>query len=159
MRYRTPTGRLKGMAAKRPIFQALSFGLGMLGLLIHSCLPAAAQTRYAPGISDTEIKIGQTMPYSGPASAYRAIGMAERAYLAMINDQGGINGRKINLIIISVDDGYSPPKTFEQTRKLVEQGEVAFIFSRNAHWRRGTQISQRKKDPTALSSLRRDLLG
>jgi ABC-type branched-subunit amino acid transport system substrate-binding protein len=145
------------MAAKRPIFQALSFGLGMLGLLIHSCLPAAAQTRYAPGISDTEIKIGQTMPYSGPASAYRAIGMAERAYLAMINDQGGINGRKINLI--SVDDGYSPPKTFEQTRKLVEQGEVAFIFSRNAHWRRGTQISQRKKDPTALSSLRRDLLG
>jgi ABC-type branched-subunit amino acid transport system substrate-binding protein len=115
------------MAAKRPILRALSFGLGLLGLLVHNCPPAAAQKRYAPGISDTEIKIGQTMPYSGPASAYRAIGMAERAYLAMINDQGGINGRKINLI--SVDDGYSPPKTFEQTRKLVEQDEVAFIFS------------------------------
>ena len=105
------------MAARRPIFRTLVFVSGMLGLLIYGCLPVAAQKRYAPGISDSEIKIGQTMPYSGPASAYRAIGMAERAYLAMINDQGGINGRKINLV--SVDDGYSPPKTFE----------VAFIFS------------------------------
>jgi branched-chain amino acid transport system substrate-binding protein len=79
-----------------------------------------------PGISDTEIKIGQTMPYSGPASAYGAIGKADAAYFKMINDMGGINGRKINLI--SLDDGYSPPKTVEQMRRLVEQEQVAFIF-------------------------------
>jgi branched-chain amino acid transport system substrate-binding protein len=115
------------MAALRPVLRALVFVLWMLDWAIYGCMPAVAQQHYPPGISDTEIKIGQTMPYSGPASAYRAIGMAERAYLAMINDQGGINGRKIKLI--SVDDGYSPPKTFEQTRKLVEQDEVAFIFS------------------------------
>jgi branched-chain amino acid transport system substrate-binding protein len=81
----------------------------------------------APGITDTEIKIGQTMPYSGPASAYGVIGQTEAAYFKMINDQGGINGRKINLI--SVDDGYSPPKTVEQIRKLVEQDQVAFLFN------------------------------
>ncbi|GGC65654.1 ABC transporter substrate-binding protein [Chelatococcus reniformis] len=88
---------------------------------------AQAQKKYAPGITDTEIKIGQTFAYSGPASAYRAIPMSEAAYFKMINEQGGINGRKINLI--SLDDGYSPPKTFEQTRKLVEQEEVALIFN------------------------------
>jgi len=87
-------------------------------------LPARAAN--APGVTATEIKIGQTMPYSGPASAYGAIGKAELAYFKKINDEGGINGRKINLL--SVDDGYSPPKTVEQTRKLVEQDEVAFIF-------------------------------
>ncbi|HXW19190.1 MAG TPA: ABC transporter substrate-binding protein [Roseiarcus sp.] len=81
----------------------------------------------APGVTDTEIKIGQTMPYSGPASAYGAVGKAEAAYFKMINDQGGINGRKINLL--SLDDGYSPPKTVEQIRRLVEQEQVAFIFS------------------------------
>jgi branched-chain amino acid transport system substrate-binding protein len=80
----------------------------------------------APGITDTEIKIGQTMPYSGPISGYATIGRAEIAYFKMINDQGGINGRKINLI--SRDDGYSPPKTVEQIRKLVEEDNVAFIF-------------------------------
>jgi branched-chain amino acid transport system substrate-binding protein len=80
-----------------------------------------------PGITDTEIKIGQTMPYSGPASAYGVIGRAETAYFKMINEQGGINGRKINLI--SLDDGYSPPKTVEQTRRLVEDEKVAFIFN------------------------------
>ena len=79
----------------------------------------------APGITDAEIKIGQTMPYSGPASAYGVIGRAEAAYFRMINEQGGVNGRKINLI--SVDDGYSPPKTVEQTRRLVEQEHVAFL--------------------------------
>jgi branched-chain amino acid transport system substrate-binding protein len=89
--------------------------------------PAAAQKKNAPGVSDSEIKIGQTMPYSGPASAYGAIGKSEAAYIAMINERGGINGRKINLL--SLDDGYSPPKTFEQTRRLVEQENVAFIFS------------------------------
>jgi len=81
----------------------------------------------APGVTDTEIKIGQTMPYSGPASAYGVIGQSEAAYFKMINDQGGVNGRKINLI--SVDDGYSPPKTVEQIRKLVEQDQVAFLFN------------------------------
>ncbi len=80
-----------------------------------------------PGVTDTEIKIGQTMPYSGPASAYGVIGKTETAYFKMINEQGGINGRKINLI--SVDDGYSPPKTVEQVRRLVEQEQVAFLFN------------------------------
>jgi branched-chain amino acid transport system substrate-binding protein len=80
----------------------------------------------APGVTDTEIKIGQTMPYSGPASAYGVIGKADAAYFKMINDQGGVNGRKINLI--SLDDGYSPPKTVEQVRRLVEQEQVAFLF-------------------------------
>ena len=88
--------------------------------------PALAEKKYGPGVTDTEIKIGQTMPYSGPASAYGVIGKAEAAYFAMINDQGGVNGRKINLI--SLDDGYSPPRTVEQTRKLVEQEEVLLIF-------------------------------
>src|ERR1700760_1932925 len=80
----------------------------------------------APGITDTEIKIGQTMPYSGPISAYGAIGRAQLAYFKRLNEQGGINGRKINLI--SLDDGYSPPKTVEQIRRLVEVEQVAFIF-------------------------------
>jgi len=85
-----------------------------------------ARAENAPGVTDTEIKIGQTMPYSGPASAYGAIGRTDAAYFKMINDQGGVNGRKLNLI--SLDDGYSPPKTVEQTRRLVEQEGVAFIF-------------------------------
>jgi branched-chain amino acid transport system substrate-binding protein len=88
--------------------------------------PGAAQRNYAPGITDTEIKVGQTMPYSGPASAWGAVGRAELAYLKMINNQGGINGRKINLI--SLDDAFSPPKTVEQTRRLVEQEGVSIIF-------------------------------
>jgi ABC-type branched-subunit amino acid transport system substrate-binding protein len=87
---------------------------------------ALAEKKYAPGISDTEIKIGQTMAYSGPLSPYGTLGKAELAYFKMINDKGGINGRKINLI--SVDDAYSPPKTVEQTRRLVEQEGVAFLF-------------------------------
>ncbi len=86
----------------------------------------SARADNAPGVTDTEIKIGQTMPYSGPASAYSVIGRAETAYFKMINEQGGVNGRKLNLI--SLDDAYSPPKTVEQTRRLVEQDEVAFIF-------------------------------
>ncbi|HZS85317.1 MAG TPA: ABC transporter substrate-binding protein [Stellaceae bacterium] len=88
--------------------------------------PALAQKQYGPGVTDTEIKIGNTMPYSGPASAYGTIGRAEAAYFRMINDQGGINGRKINFI--SLDDGYSPPKTVEQVRKLVEQENVLLVF-------------------------------
>ena len=80
-----------------------------------------------PGVTTTEIKIGQTMPYSGPASAYGVIGRTEAAYFKMINEQGGVNGRKINLI--SLDDGYSPAKTVEQVRKLVEDEKVAFLFN------------------------------
>jgi branched-chain amino acid transport system substrate-binding protein len=87
---------------------------------------SSARADNAPGVTDTEIKIGQTMPYSGPASAYGVIGRAEAAYFKMINEQGGINGRKINLI--SLDDAYSPPKTVEQVRRLVEQEQVAFLF-------------------------------
>jgi branched-chain amino acid transport system substrate-binding protein len=88
--------------------------------------PVHAQKKYGPGATDTEIKLGQTMPYSGPASAYGAIGKAELAYFKMINDQGGINGRKVNLI--SLDDAYSPPRAVEQTRKLVEQDQVLALF-------------------------------
>jgi branched-chain amino acid transport system substrate-binding protein len=87
---------------------------------------ARAAQADTPGVTDTEIKIGQTMPYSGPASAYGVIGRTEVAYFKMINDRGGINGRKINLI--SLDDAYSPPKTVEQVRKLVEEEKVAFLF-------------------------------
>ncbi len=89
-------------------------------------VPAFAQKKYGPGASDTEIKLGQTMPYSGPASAYGTIGKLHQAYFKMVNDAGGVNGRKINLI--SLDDGYSPPKTVEQVRKLVEQDEVLALF-------------------------------
>jgi len=88
---------------------------------------AFAQKKYDTGASDTEIKIGNIMPYSGPASAYGIIGKVEAAYFKMINEQGGINGRKINFI--SYDDGYSPPKAVEQARKLVESDEVLFLAS------------------------------
>jgi branched-chain amino acid transport system substrate-binding protein len=87
---------------------------------------AHAQKRYGPGASDSEIKFGQTMPYSGPASAYGTIGKVEAAYFRMVNERGGINGRKLNLI--SLDDGYSPPRTVEQVRKLVEDEQVLFTF-------------------------------
>ena len=87
--------------------------------------PAAAQKKYDPGASDTEIKLGQTMPYSGPLSGFITLAKAEIAYFAMINDQGGVNGRKITMI--SLDDGFSPPKTVEQTRKLVEDDQVLAI--------------------------------
>jgi branched-chain amino acid transport system substrate-binding protein len=86
----------------------------------------SARADNAPGVPDTEIKIGQTMPYSGPASAYGVIGRTEAAYFKMINEQGGINGRKINFI--TLDDAYSPPKTVEQIRRLVEDEKVAFLF-------------------------------
>lgn len=88
--------------------------------------PAIAQTKLSPGVTATEILLGQTMPYSGPASGYAPIGHVEVAYTEFINDQGGINGRKIRLL--SLDDGYSPPKTVEQTRRLVEAEAVAFIY-------------------------------
>jgi branched-chain amino acid transport system substrate-binding protein len=88
---------------------------------------ALAQKKYDTGASDTEIKIGNIMPYSGPASAYGVIGKTEEAYFKKINAEGGINGRKINFI--SYDDAYSPPKTVEQARKLVESDEVLLVFN------------------------------
>src|ERR1700741_3540954 len=96
-------------------------------LLAASSNGALAQKKYDTGATDTEIKIGNIMPYSGPASSYSVIGKTEAAYFNKINDEGGINGRKINFI--SYDDGYSPPKTVEQARKLVESDEVLFIFN------------------------------
>lgn len=98
-----------------------------IGVAIAAALPVHAQRKHGPGVSDTEIKLGQTMPYSGPASAYGTQGKAEQAYFRMINAQGGINGRKVNLI--SLDDGYSPPKTVEQHRKLVEEEEVLALVN------------------------------
>jgi ABC-type branched-subunit amino acid transport system substrate-binding protein len=89
-------------------------------------LPAWAEKKYGPGVTDTEIKIGQTYPYSGPLSGYATIAKAQAAYFAKINAEGGINGRKIKFI--SVDDAYQPPKTVEQTRRLIEQEEVLFLF-------------------------------
>ncbi len=110
------------MLSRRLFFQSSAASAAYLASGIG---PAWAAN--APGVTDTEIKIGQTMPYSGPLSAYGVIGRAEAAYFKMINEQGGVNGRTINLI--SVDDGYSPPKTVEQTRRLVEQERVAFLFN------------------------------
>ncbi|HLJ63499.1 MAG TPA: ABC transporter substrate-binding protein [Stellaceae bacterium] len=99
-------------------------GAGLVALILASGQALAGDTT---GITDTEIKIGQTMAYSGPASAYGVIGKTEAAVFQMINDQGGVNGRKINFI--SLDDGYSPPKANEQTRRLVEEDGVAFTFN------------------------------
>jgi ABC-type branched-subunit amino acid transport system substrate-binding protein len=100
-------------------------GTAALALTL-SVSSAFAQKKYDPGASDTEIKVGQTVPFSGPVSAYATIGKAQAAYIKMINDQGGVNGRKINLI--QYDDAYSPPKAVEQTRKLVESDEVLLTF-------------------------------
>jgi branched-chain amino acid transport system substrate-binding protein len=109
------------MAATRGILMA-SLVLG----LIAATNPAAAQKKYDPGASDSEIKIGNIMPYSGPLSAYALIGRTQAAFFTKINAEGGVNGRKINFI--SYDDGFSPPKTVEQARKLVESDEVLLIF-------------------------------
>ncbi len=109
------------MEDRRRMLAALTFAISSLPVL---CV--GADKKYGPGVTDNEIKIGQTYPYSGPLSAYSTIAKAEAAYFAKINAEGGINGRKIKFI--SLDDGFSPPKTVEQTRKLVEQEEVLFIF-------------------------------
>jgi branched-chain amino acid transport system substrate-binding protein len=97
------------------------------GGLALAALPAIGQKQYGPGASDSEIKIGNTIPYSGPASAYGSIGKVETAFFKVVNEQGGIGGRKINFI--SLDDGYSPPKAVEMVRRLVEQDEVLFTVS------------------------------
>ena len=102
----------------------LLVALGLLACVLAST--AAAEKKYDPGATDTEIKVGHTNPYSGPASAYGTIGRSEAAYFKMINEQGGINGRQINFI--SLDDAYSPPRTVEQVRKLVEEEQVLLLF-------------------------------
>jgi branched-chain amino acid transport system substrate-binding protein len=108
--------------------KAVVKALGLSGLIIAAAtVPAAAQKKYDTGVTDTTIKIGNIMPYSGPASAYGIIGKTEEAYFKMINDKGGINGRKINFV--TYDDGYSPPKAVEQVRKLVESDEVIVVFN------------------------------
>jgi branched-chain amino acid transport system substrate-binding protein len=122
----TPSTKVREI--KMPAVQlrlgAFSAALTVLAL---SSSGALAQKKYDTGATDTEIKIGNIMPYSGPASAYGVIGKTEAAYFKKVNEEGGINGRKINFI--SYDDGYSPPKTVEQARKLVESDEVLFIFN------------------------------
>ncbi len=110
------------MTNKRTLLASLAGA----GFALASGLALAAG-QYGPGASDTEIKIGTTMPYSGPASAYGTIGKVETAYFAMLNERGGINGRKINFI--SRDDAYSPPKTVELVRQLVEQDQVLLTFN------------------------------
>jgi len=112
MRYPLGPGRLAALAALLTLSLATS---------------ANAQKRYDPGATDTEIKLGNIMPYSGPASAYATIGKTEAAYFKKLNAEGGMNGRKIEFI--SYDDAYSPPKAVEQARKLVESDEVLLIFN------------------------------
>ena len=106
-----------------------SFSKAALAALALGCVAtaASAQRQYGPGVTDTEIKIGTTTPYSGPASAYAAGAISTTAFFAMINEQGGVNGRKINYI--SLDDAYSPPKTVEQIRRLIESEEVLFLVN------------------------------
>jgi branched-chain amino acid transport system substrate-binding protein len=105
----------------------LTLLLASAALLTLGAMAGPAAAENAPGVTAIEIKIGQTMPYSGPVTAFGTLGKGELAFFNMINDQGGVNGRRITLV--SLDDGYAPPKTVEQTRKLVEQERVALLFS------------------------------
>ncbi len=115
---------MKFVKFRYPMWVAASVALTVS--LLGGQAQAQAPAKYGPGASAKEIKLGQTMPYSGPASAYGTIGKVHMAYFKMINDAGGINGRMINLI--SLDDGYSPPRAVEQVRRLVEQDEVLALF-------------------------------
>src|SRR5215813_7729144 len=105
----------------------MSIRRAMMAVLGLTLVGSSAGAKDTPGVAATEIKLGQTMPYSGPASAYAAIGRGEVAFFKMVNDKGGIGGKKIDLI--SLDDSYSPPKSVEQIRKLVENEGVSFIFN------------------------------
>jgi branched-chain amino acid transport system substrate-binding protein len=111
--------------------KSVTYGVAGLALICASAfspiMAAEPQSKYDPGASDTEIKMGQTAPYSGPLSSAAEISQTEAAYFTMLNENGGINGRKVTFI--SVDDAYSPPKAVEQTRRLVEQDEVLAIFN------------------------------
>lgn len=107
-------------------FNTLLVSASVAAALALAAGPSAAQKKYGPGVTDKTIKIGHINPYSGPASAYGTIGKAIGAYFAMVNEKGGVNGRKIEFV--TLDDGYSPPKTVEQARKLVERERVLLIF-------------------------------
>lgn len=113
------------------VSKSVTYGIAGLSLICASAFSpiraAESQNKYDPGASDTEIKIGQTAPYSGPLSSAAEISQTEAAYFTMLNESGGINGRKVTFI--SLDDAYSPPKAVEQTRRLVEQDEVLAIFN------------------------------
>src|SRR6266480_4007919 len=115
-------------------------------VLTLAAIPARAQKKYGPGVTDTEIKVGNTGPYSGPASSYSPVPKSIFAWSKMVNDQGGVNGRKINLL--SYDDAYTPPKTVEQIRKLVEQDEVGEKKSMIA-----VEASYETTDPTVDSQI------
>ena len=105
---------------------AIKTGLGLALALALSATTALAQKSYGPGVTDTEIKFGNTMPYSGPASSLGTVGKIMSAYFAMINEKGGVNGRKLNMV--SLDDGFAPPKTVEAAKRLVEDDQVAFVY-------------------------------
>src|SRR4030095_7862840 len=126
-----PIKNMRSTETRETHMPAIQLRLGAfsaaIAVLAVTSSGALAQKKYDTGATDTEIKIGNIMPYSGPASAYGVIGKTEQAYFNKINAEGGINGRKINFV--SYDDGYSPPKTVEQARKLVESDEVLFIFN------------------------------
>ncbi|MEO8038980.1 MAG: ABC transporter substrate-binding protein [Betaproteobacteria bacterium] len=118
-----PPPRPRWRTAPAALWQA-----AFLSVVLVLCAPAVRAAKdYGPGVSDSEIRIGQTMPYSGPLSAFGTIGRAEAAYFDFVNATGGVNGRKIRLL--SLDDGYAPPRTVEQTRKLVESEQVLLMFS------------------------------
>jgi branched-chain amino acid transport system substrate-binding protein len=122
----TPSSDIREI--QMPVFQLrLGAFSAAVAVLAATSSGALAQKKYDAGATDTEIKVGNIMPYSGPASAYGVIGKTEEAYFKKVNAEGGINGRKINFI--SYDDGYSPPKTVEQARKLVESDEVLLVFN------------------------------
>jgi ABC-type branched-subunit amino acid transport system substrate-binding protein len=133
---RSPDAVCERLRAFRPGLKATGYIAGDRGsavfrilfgcLLLSGAMAMSAAAENAPGVTDSEIKIGQTMPYTGPGAWLSSIGLAEKAYMQMINDQGGINGRKINLI--SVDDGFLPWRTGNETRKLIEVEHVAFTF-------------------------------
>src|SRR3954466_15081828 len=116
----------RDMTTRLPRIDRRTAVAAIVGTAVAGPAAFAQAAKYGPGASASEIKLGQTMPYSGPASAYGTIGRLHTAYFKMINDNGGINGRKINLI--SLDDGYSPPKAVEQVRRLIEQDEVLALF-------------------------------
>src|ERR1043165_7071882 len=100
------------------VWRNLARAAALAAIALAVASPAVSQKKYGPGVTDKEIKIGTTTPFSGPASAYSAGAVSATAYFQKINDEGGINGRKINYI--ALDDAYSPPKTVEQIRKLIE---------------------------------------
>src|SRR5271169_1393670 len=121
---RTPQGKteIKASGSRRPLLE-----VGALVVALAAFSVSGRALADEPGVTATEIKIGNTMPYSGPASAYGVEGKTEAAFFRMVNDQGGVSGHKINFL--TYDDGYSPPRTVEQVRRLIEEDQVAFLFN------------------------------